>query len=118
MFSLPVYLIAAVLTAYLTLSFQIAMKVACIRFSSKDNLILVGWNDLSYHSTLGNILIALIIAAIPVLNIGLVIMGAIYAVVDLVRMAARLNLMQVHPLRKREKKIKTDNTTTSTGLQS
>jgi hypothetical protein len=91
---IDIYIVAALLTFYFVTSFIVSVD------SISDNLLLTSPSEWCDEVTLGNILIGLLIAALPLINVAVIFLGVMFSVIDFFRWCGRSDIMQWRPFRR------------------
>jgi hypothetical protein len=105
------YLIPAIICFWGIVSFA-----TCITSDRYSHLIMSSWSDIRESVTTKQLILALLVAAIPVVNCIAAGFALIYLVIDGLLILLSRDFMNGHPLRKRVNKPK--NRTISTGIKS
>jgi hypothetical protein len=88
------YVIAALLSFYFITAFIVSID------SYNENLLLVPPSEWQDEVTLGNILLGLFVAALPLVNFAVVFFGLVFTIIDFVRWLCRTDVMQWRPFRR------------------
>jgi hypothetical protein len=94
------YGLMSVLSFIIVSSFIVSCQDAVIR---ADRMILVSWSEYRENVTTGHLIIAIVVSLIPFLNALFVLMGTVFFVIDFVRAAFALEILNKRPLAKRER---------------
>jgi len=110
--TITLYIIPAIICFWGIVSF--ATCITSVRYS---HLIMSSWSDIRESVTTKQLILALLVAAIPVVNCIAAGFALVYLVVDGLLILLSKDFMNGHPLRKRYQKSyqQTTNTTNSTG---
>jgi glucan phosphoethanolaminetransferase (alkaline phosphatase superfamily) len=91
---IEIYIVAALLAFYFVTSFIVSVD------SISDNLLLTSPSEWQDEVTLGNILIGLFVAALPLVNFAVVFFGLVFSIIDFFRWLCRTDVMQWRPFRR------------------
>lgn len=95
-----VYTIIAVVAFIGVSSFIVACHDDVLDY---NRMILVSWSDYREYITTGQLIVAFVVALIPLVNAAIALFSLVFFTIDFVREGLRCRILNTHPLRKRER---------------